>query len=100
MAVSSMRYAGGWRGAVTADHGNVEMMHDDTTGQPHTAHTRNLVPCLYVGRSATMSHGGSLQDIAPTLLSMMGLLQPREMTGRSLIQVTAESLRLATGTRV
>ncbi len=71
---------------ITADHGNVEMMHDPATGQAHTAHTMNLVPCLYVGRSAELAAGGALQDIAPTLLSMMGLPQPGEMTGRSLIR--------------
>jgi phosphopentomutase len=57
---------------ITADHGNVEMMYDPATGQPHTAHTLNLVPCLYVGREALMAGGGSLQDIAPTLLAIMG----------------------------
>src|SRR4030095_96992 len=66
---------------ITADHGNVEMMYDHATGQPHTAHTLNLVPCLYVGREALMAGGGSLQDIAPTLLAIMGLPEPAEMTG-------------------
>jgi 2,3-bisphosphoglycerate-independent phosphoglycerate mutase len=70
---------------ITADHGNVEMMHDPATGQPHTAHTLNLVPCLYVGRRATLREGGALQDIAPTLLAVMGLPQPPEMTGRPLV---------------
>ena len=70
---------------VTADHGNVEMMHDPATGQPHTAHTLNLVPCLYVGRPAAIRERGALQDIAPTLLAMMGLPAPAEMTGRSLV---------------
>jgi 2,3-bisphosphoglycerate-independent phosphoglycerate mutase len=70
---------------ITADHGNVEMMYDHATGQPHTAHTLNLVPCLYVGREALMAGGGSLQDIAPTLLAIMGLPEPAEMTGRPLI---------------
>ena len=82
--VDAARQAGG-EVLVTADHGNAEMMHDDATGQPHTAHTLNLVPCLYVGRKATITPGGSLQDIAPTLLRMMGLAQPAEMTGRPLI---------------
>ena len=54
---------------ITADHGNAEKMHDDATGQPHTAHTLNLVPCVYVGRAGDdRAGGGSLQDIAPTLL--------------------------------
>ena len=71
---------------ITADHGNAEKMQDDESGQAHTAHTLNLVPCVYVGRPAVMANGGSLQDIAPTLLAMLGLRQPFEMTGRSLIQ--------------
>ena len=85
--VSAQRARGG-EALITADHGNVEMMHDPATGQAHTAHTLNLVPCLYVGRSAQMETGGALQDIASTLLAMMGLPQPEEMTGRSLIQFT------------
>jgi 2,3-bisphosphoglycerate-independent phosphoglycerate mutase len=72
---------------VTADHGNAEKMHDDATGQPHTAHTLNLVPCLYVGRVATPHGPGALQDIAPTLLAMMGLSQPEEMTGHALFDI-------------
>ena len=51
----------------------------------HTAHTLNHVPCLYVGRAATMTAGGALSDIAPTLLAMMGLPKPPEMTGHSLV---------------
>ncbi|HEX6137207.1 MAG TPA: 2,3-bisphosphoglycerate-independent phosphoglycerate mutase [Casimicrobiaceae bacterium] len=69
---------------ITSDHGNAERMHDDATGQPHTAHTLNLVPCVYAGRPATLTAGGALQDVAPTLLAMMGLPKPREMTGHSL----------------
>jgi 2,3-bisphosphoglycerate-independent phosphoglycerate mutase len=61
-------------------------MHDATTGQPHTAHTRNRVPCVYVGRPATMIDGGALQDIAPTLLALMGLPKPAEMTGHALVR--------------
>lgn len=82
--VAAARQAGG-EVLLTADHGNVEKMRDDGTGQPHTAHTLSLVPFVYVGRPARMVHGGSLQDVAPTLLAMMGLPQPSEMTGRSLI---------------
>jgi 2,3-bisphosphoglycerate-independent phosphoglycerate mutase len=82
--VDAARRAGG-EVLITADHGNAEMMHDEVTGQPHTAHTLNLVPCVYVGRKATMPAGGSLRDIAPTLLRMMGLPQPPEMTGHSLV---------------
>jgi 2,3-bisphosphoglycerate-independent phosphoglycerate mutase len=72
---------------ITADHGNAEMMHDPATGQPHTAHTLNRVPFLYVGRPATVAEGGALQDIAPTMLALMGLAQPPEMTGHSLIRL-------------
>ncbi len=70
---------------ITADHGNAELMHDETTHQAHTAHTLNVVPLLYVGRKAKLEAGGALQDVAPTLLRMMGLPQPPEMTGKSLI---------------
>ncbi len=71
---------------ITADHGNAEMMHDDDSGQVHTQHTTNLVPFLYVGRPATLADTGALQDVAPTLLAMMGVEQPVEMTGHSLIR--------------
>jgi 2,3-bisphosphoglycerate-independent phosphoglycerate mutase len=70
---------------ITADHGNAEQMIDHTTHQAHTAHTLNRVPFLYVGRKAGMLDGGALQDVAPTLLAMMGLPQPPEMTGKPLI---------------
>ena len=72
---------------VTADHGNCEMMRDPETGVPHTAHTTNPVPVLLTGRSAFgMSlQDGRLADIAPTLLALMDLPQPAEMTGRSLL---------------
>ena len=69
------------------------MMHDPSTGQAHTAHTLNHVPCVYVGRPATMVDGGALSDIAPTLLAMMGLPKPAEMTGHSLIRLTSASGR-------
>lgn len=78
--------AGGGEVVITADHGNAEMMHDPATGQAHTAHTLNLVPLLYVGRPATVTAGGALSDVAPTLLALMGLPQPREMTGHSLVR--------------
>jgi 2,3-bisphosphoglycerate-independent phosphoglycerate mutase len=71
---------------ITADHGNAETMLDLTNGQPHTSHTTNLVPYLYIGRHATMAENGALEDVAPTLLKMMGLPQPMEMTGRPLIE--------------
>jgi 2,3-bisphosphoglycerate-independent phosphoglycerate mutase len=72
---------------ITADHGNCETMFDPTTGQPHTAHTLNVVPFVYVGRPATIVPGGSLRDVAPTLLELMGLPQPAEMTGRSRVRL-------------
>ena len=70
---------------ITADHGNAEMMHDHATHQAHTAHTLNVVPLLYIGRQARVAAGGALKDVAPTLLKMMGLPQPAEMTGTPLI---------------
>jgi 2,3-bisphosphoglycerate-independent phosphoglycerate mutase len=54
--------------------------------QPHTQHTTNLVPLLYVGRKAKLADTGALSDIAPTLLKMMGLAQPSEMTGKPLVE--------------
>ena len=72
---------------ITADHGNAEQMLDRTTHQAHTAHTLNPVPFLYIGRKAEIADGGALQDIAPTLLTMMGLPKPPEMTGSSLITI-------------
>jgi 2,3-bisphosphoglycerate-independent phosphoglycerate mutase len=71
---------------ITADHGNAETMLDARTGQAHTAHTLNLVPLLYVGRKAQIEQRGALQDVAPTLLAMMGLPQPTDMTGHSLLR--------------
>ena len=82
---------------ITADHGNAEQLHDDTTGQAHTAHTLNLVPCLYVGRPATLIDGGALQDVAPTLLALMGLPKPREMTGHSLVRFKQPKERQRSG---
>ncbi|MBI3938854.1 MAG: 2,3-bisphosphoglycerate-independent phosphoglycerate mutase [Betaproteobacteria bacterium] len=83
-AVEAMREAGG-EVLITADHGNAETMLDPATRQAHTAHTLNVVPLLYVGRGAKIADGGALQDVAPTLLKMMGLPQPPEMTGKPLI---------------
>ena len=78
---------------ITADHGNAEQLRDDATGQSHTAHTLNRVPLVYIGRPATVSDGGALQDVAPTLLALMGLPKPPEMTGHSLIRLTNGSGR-------
>jgi 2,3-bisphosphoglycerate-independent phosphoglycerate mutase len=71
---------------VTADHGNCEMMRDPQTGGPHTAHTTNPVPVILAGSGAACLHDGRLADIAPTLLDLMGLPQPAEMTGRRLTE--------------
>jgi 2,3-bisphosphoglycerate-independent phosphoglycerate mutase len=60
-------------------------MRDDATRQAHTAHTLNVVPLLYIGRPGKAAQGGALQDVAPTLLKMMGLPPPPEMTGHPLI---------------
>jgi 2,3-bisphosphoglycerate-independent phosphoglycerate mutase len=71
---------------VTADHGNCEMMRDPETGGPHTAHTTNPVPVfLAVGPGHALGDG-RLADLAPTLLALMGLPQPEEMTGASLLR--------------
>jgi len=73
---------------VTADHGNVEMMMDETTGQPHTAHTNFDVPALLVNHTAKFNDG-ALSDVAPTLLHIMGVAQPAEMTGKNLVDDAA-----------
>jgi 2,3-bisphosphoglycerate-independent phosphoglycerate mutase len=70
---------------VTADHGNLEMMLDPETGQPHTSHTVGPVPFVLYGRDFMLRSGGALRDIAPTVLQLMNLPQPAEMTGSSLI---------------
>ena len=70
---------------VTADHGNCELMRDPETGGPHTAHTTNVVPVVLAGVLGAHLRDGRLADIAPTLLHLMALPQPREMTGTSLI---------------
>jgi 2,3-bisphosphoglycerate-independent phosphoglycerate mutase len=72
---------------VTADHGNCELMIDPATGGPHTAHTTNPVPMVMVGAGAPKRHlrtGGSLRDVGPTILQLLGIEPPKEMTGRDL----------------
>ena len=74
---------------ITADHGNAEQMWDPETDDPHTKHTTYTVPLHVVGsrwKDATLSEGGRLADIAPTLLTMLDIDVPSEMTGKSLIQ--------------
>jgi 2,3-bisphosphoglycerate-independent phosphoglycerate mutase len=72
---------------VTADHGNVEQMTDHQSGQNHTAHTTNPVPLVYYGRKAQVSAGGTLRDIAPTMLYLLGIEPSGEMTGHSLLEL-------------
>lgn len=75
---------------ITADHGNAECMHDEDGGQPHTAHTLNLVPFVVVGTTfkdkKIVLTEGRLCDVAPSLLTLLGLPQPKEMTGHNLIR--------------
>jgi 2,3-bisphosphoglycerate-independent phosphoglycerate mutase len=72
---------------VTADHGNAEKMRNPSSGQPHTAHTSNLVPLIYAGREAVCSDDGRLSNIAPTMLSLLGLSIPEEMSKDLLIEL-------------
>ncbi len=81
--VAALERAGGAL-LLTADHGNAELMRDPETGGPHTAHTTNPVPVLLFGAAHETLHDGRLADVAPTLLALMGLAQPPEMTGRPL----------------
>ena len=72
---------------ITADHGNAEMMIDPVTGGPHTAHTTNPVPFIVIAENAkqfTLKPNGSLRDISPTMLGMLGVDEPKEMTGSDL----------------
>ena len=87
--LQALRRAGGAM-LITADHGNAEQMIDPATGGPHTAHTTNPVPLILVAGRApgapplTLKPGGSLRDIAPTMLGMLDLEEPPQMTGRDL----------------
>lgn len=82
----------GGQALITADHGNAEVMWDESHKQPHTAHTSNLVPLIYVGKrklsfktkQETKTYG--LQDVAPTMLALLNIQKPQEMTGSSLIE--------------
>ncbi|GAC1029880.1 2,3-bisphosphoglycerate-independent phosphoglycerate mutase [Pseudomonas sp. No.21] len=78
----------GGEALITADHGNVEQMEDEATGQAHTAHTCEPVPFIYYGkRQVSLREGGVLADVAPTLLTLMGLPVPAEMTGKSIVEL-------------
>jgi len=76
---------------ITADHGNVEQMADRHSGQNHTAHTTNPVPFVYYGRPAQSVTGGALKDVAPTLLYLLDITPPAEMTGHSLLKLDDRS---------
>ncbi len=82
--IEAVRARGGYA-LVTADHGNAEQMVDPETGDPHTAHTLNPVPVLIAGETRHRLRAGILADVAPTLLELLGLAPPAEMTGKSLI---------------
>jgi len=86
---------------VTADHGNAELMIDPVTGGPHTAHTTNPVPFIVVSENTkqfTLKPGGSLRDISPTILGMLAIPQPKEMTGHDLrVVLGSENRDLRTG---
>ena len=85
-AVDALKEVGGQM-FICADHGNAEQLIDYETGAPFTAHTTNPVPFILVNydENYTLREGGCLADIAPTLIEMMGMQQPAEMTGKSLL---------------
>jgi 2,3-bisphosphoglycerate-independent phosphoglycerate mutase len=83
----AMKQRGGGAWLITADHGNAELMVDPGTGGPHTAHTTNPVPFIYVSEDAShysLRPEGSLRDISPTILALLNLAQPKQMTGGDL----------------
>ncbi|HSB95914.1 MAG TPA: 2,3-bisphosphoglycerate-independent phosphoglycerate mutase [Spongiibacteraceae bacterium] len=86
--IAALREVGG-EALITADHGNCEQMMDYDSGQLHTQHTTDLVPLVYIGaRELTLRQsGGKLADVAPTMLALLGLPQPPEMTGHNLLQL-------------
>ncbi len=84
-ALSALK-AAGFDTIITADHGNAEQMFDEGSHQPHTAHTRARVPFIYVGRPAKVIHeAGTLSDIAPTIIDLLGQEKPTNMTGRTIM---------------
>jgi 2,3-bisphosphoglycerate-independent phosphoglycerate mutase len=70
---------------ITADHGNLEIMSDSSTGQPHTAHTTDPVPFIVIKEKVSLRQGGLLADVAPTVLDLLSIEKPADMTGSSLI---------------
>ncbi|WP_339672989.1 2,3-bisphosphoglycerate-independent phosphoglycerate mutase [Dasania marina] len=88
-AVTESALANGFDCLITADHGNCEQMHDHVSGQAHTQHTTEHVPFVYVGKRkvSVAKQDGRLADVAPTMLALMGLAQPVEMTGVSLLSI-------------
>lgn len=88
--INALHNAGG-EALITADHGNAEQMLDDDTGQAHTAHTTNQVPLLYVGRPAQLAENGALSDIVPSMLYLMNMKIPPEMTGTPLVNLLPSS---------
>lgn len=87
--IAALEEVGG-QALITADHGNVEEMFDEASNQPHTQHTTLPVPLVYVGpNKVSLAEGGSLADIAPSLLALLGVDAPAEMTGRSLVEPQA-----------
>ncbi len=87
--VEALQKTGG-EALITADHGNAEKLSDAQTGQAHTAHTVNPVPLIYLGRPGTLAETGSLCDITPTMLYLMGLKIPEEMGGHSLVTLEGD----------
>ncbi|MDK2595918.1 2,3-bisphosphoglycerate-independent phosphoglycerate mutase [Pseudoalteromonas obscura] len=84
--VAALKEHGG-EALITADHGNAEQMQDPNSGQAHTAHTSEPVPFIYVGRDAEPQANKTLSDVAPTMLHLMGLEQPAEMTGSPIMRL-------------
>ncbi|WP_462157360.1 2,3-bisphosphoglycerate-independent phosphoglycerate mutase [Pseudoalteromonas sp. GB56] len=84
--VEALEQVGG-EALITADHGNAEQMQDPNSGQAHTAHTSEPVPFIYVGRDAEPAAGKTLSDVAPTMLHLMGMEQPAEMTGSPIMRL-------------
>ncbi len=87
--IAAVKEAGG-EALITADHGNCEQMRDYDSNQPHTQHTTDLVPLIYIGERTLQleQRGGKLADVAPTLLALMGIPQPTEMTGHNLAHLS------------